>query len=81
MTFGEGGLSLFFTLTAFLSIIAAAKAEDTPFAFHAYLDLEGAAWRAIMDDDAPVHRGGTPRLRSVQTGLPEADLTAVNVDD
>jgi cytochrome c oxidase cbb3-type subunit I len=37
MTFGEGGLSLFFALTAFLSIIAAAKAEDTPFAFHAYL--------------------------------------------
>ncbi len=37
MTFGEGGLALFFTLTAFLSIIAAAKAEDVPFAFHAYL--------------------------------------------
>ncbi len=37
MTFGEGGLSLFFTLTAFLCIIAAAKAEDAPFAFHAYL--------------------------------------------
>jgi cytochrome c oxidase cbb3-type subunit 1 len=37
MTFGEGGLSLFFTLTAFLCVIAAAKAEDAPFAFHAYL--------------------------------------------
>jgi cytochrome c oxidase cbb3-type subunit I len=37
MTFGEGGLSLFFTLTAFVCVIAAAKAEDTPFAFHAYL--------------------------------------------
>jgi cytochrome c oxidase cbb3-type subunit I len=37
MTFGEGGLALFFTLTAFLSIIAAANAEDAPFAFHAYL--------------------------------------------
>ena len=37
MTLGESGLALFFTLTAFLSIIAAAKAEDAPFAFHAYL--------------------------------------------
>jgi hypothetical protein len=37
MMFGEGGLALFFTLTAFLSIVAAAKAEDAPFAFHAYL--------------------------------------------
>lgn len=33
----RGGLTLFFVLTAFLSIIAAAKAEDAPFAFHAYL--------------------------------------------
>ena len=37
MTLGEGGLSIFFTFTAFLSIIAAARAEDQPFAFHAYL--------------------------------------------
>jgi cytochrome c oxidase cbb3-type subunit 1 len=37
MTFGEGGLALFFTLTGLLSIVAAAKAEDAPFAFHAYL--------------------------------------------
>jgi cytochrome c oxidase cbb3-type subunit I len=37
MTLGEGGLSIIFTLTAFLSIVAAAKAEDAPFAFHAWL--------------------------------------------
>src|SRR5215470_3223299 len=37
MTIGEGGLALAFTLTAFLCIVGAAKAEDTPFAFHAYL--------------------------------------------
>ena len=37
MTGGEGGLALIFALTAFLSIIGAAKAEDTAFAFHAYL--------------------------------------------
>src|SRR6516162_3375989 len=37
MTFGEGGLTLFFTFTAFLFIIVASKAEDAPFAFHAWL--------------------------------------------
>jgi len=37
MTFGEGGLALIFTLTALLCIIGAANAEDTAFAFHAYL--------------------------------------------
>jgi cytochrome c oxidase cbb3-type subunit 1 len=37
MTTGEGGLALVFTLVAFGCIIAAAKAEDAAFAFHAYL--------------------------------------------
>jgi len=37
MTFGEGGLVLFFALTAVLSAVAAVKADDTAFAFHAYL--------------------------------------------
>jgi len=37
MRIGEGGLALTFTLTAFLCIIGAAKAEDAAFAFHAYL--------------------------------------------
>jgi cytochrome c oxidase cbb3-type subunit I len=36
-TLGEGGLAAFFAVLAFLSIIGAAKAEDVPFAFHAYL--------------------------------------------
>jgi cytochrome c oxidase cbb3-type subunit 1 len=37
MTSGESGLALFFTITAFLCVIASAKAVDAPFAFHAAL--------------------------------------------
>jgi cytochrome c oxidase cbb3-type subunit I len=37
MTAGEGGLTILFAITAVASLIGAAKAEDTAFAFHAYL--------------------------------------------
>src|ERR1700686_3599898 len=37
MTVGESGLSLIFSATAFLGVVAAAKAVDAPFAFHASL--------------------------------------------
>ena len=37
MTTGEGGLTLVFAVSAFLCMIAAAKALDAPFAFHASL--------------------------------------------
>src|ERR1700686_3021269 len=37
MTIGESGLALIFAATAFLCMIGAAKAVDTPFAFHASL--------------------------------------------
>ena len=37
MTFGESGLAALFTAAVFLCIVAAAKAEDAPFAFHATL--------------------------------------------
>ncbi len=37
MTLGEGGLALFFTALAFLSIVVASKAYTTGYAFHAYL--------------------------------------------
>ncbi|MGA2127351.1 MAG: cytochrome-c oxidase, cbb3-type subunit I [Xanthobacteraceae bacterium] len=37
VTLGEGGLSLVFAVTALLCLIGAAKAQDAPFAFHAYL--------------------------------------------
>jgi len=37
MTIGEAGLALIFGVTAFISLIGAAKAEDVAFAFHAYL--------------------------------------------
>jgi cytochrome c oxidase cbb3-type subunit 1 len=37
MTFGEGGLAIALAAAAPLCLIAAGKAEDAPFAFHAYL--------------------------------------------
>ena len=37
MTHGEAGLFAFFTVSAFFCMIAAAKAVDAPFAFHASL--------------------------------------------
>jgi cytochrome c oxidase cbb3-type subunit 1 len=37
MTMGEGGLALAMALLAFVCIFAAAKAQDAPFAFHAFL--------------------------------------------
>jgi cytochrome c oxidase cbb3-type subunit 1 len=37
MSSGEAGLAVFFSLSAFLCLIAAAKALDTAFAFHASL--------------------------------------------
>jgi cytochrome c oxidase cbb3-type subunit 1 len=37
MTIGESGLAALFTVTAFLCLIASAKALDAPFAFHAAL--------------------------------------------
>ncbi len=37
MTIGESGLSLIFAVTSFLCVVAAAKAVDAPFAFHASL--------------------------------------------
>ncbi len=37
LSIGEGGLALVFSVTALLCLIGAAKAQDAPFAFHAYL--------------------------------------------
>ena len=37
MTSGESGLAVVFAVTAFLCVIASAKALDAPFAFHAAL--------------------------------------------
>ncbi len=37
LTMGEGGLALVFAATALLCVVGAAKAQDAPFAFHAYL--------------------------------------------
>ena len=42
MTMGEGGLAIAMALLAFVCIFAAAKAQDAPFAFHAYLGAAAA---------------------------------------
>src|SRR5262252_2766859 len=42
MTMGEGGLAIAMALAAFVCIFAAAKAQDAPFAFHAYLGAAAA---------------------------------------
>jgi cytochrome c oxidase cbb3-type subunit 1 len=44
MTAGEGGFVFLFAITAVASLIGAAKAEDTAFAFHAYLAAARALW-------------------------------------
>ena len=44
MSHGEAGLAVFFSATAFLCLIAAAKALDTAFAFHATLGLAASLW-------------------------------------
>jgi len=47
MTTGEGGLALIFAMTAFICLVAAAKAEDAAFAFHAYL-ASAASCAAVL---------------------------------
>jgi len=47
MTEAEGGLTLLFAILAFLSVIAAAMAQDAPFAFHAYLAAAASAAAAF----------------------------------
>jgi len=44
MSNGEAGLAAFFSATAFLCLIAAAKALDTAFAFHATLGAAASLW-------------------------------------
>ncbi len=59
MTNGEAGLAVFFSVSAFLCLIAAAKALDTAFAFHAFLGSAAslAALFAILNRyfDRPSH--------------------------
>ncbi|MGY3614371.1 cytochrome c oxidase cbb3-type subunit 1 [Bradyrhizobium sp. USDA 10063] len=47
MTHGEAGLTLFFTVAAFVCAFAAAKALDAPFAFHASLAAVASAAAAF----------------------------------
>ncbi|MBO0758316.1 MAG: cbb3-type cytochrome c oxidase subunit I, partial [Bradyrhizobiaceae bacterium] len=43
LSLGEGGLAIVFAATTLLSLLAAAKAVDAPFAFHAYLAAAASA--------------------------------------
>ncbi len=48
MTLGEGGTALVFAVTALLCLVAAAKAEDAPFAFHASLSAAASVLAVFM---------------------------------
>ena len=55
MTMGEAGLALMFGVTAFISLIGAAKAEDVAFAFHAYLAAAATLYPTAEADRVDVH--------------------------
>jgi cytochrome c oxidase cbb3-type subunit 1 len=48
VTFGEGGTALVFAVTALLCLVAALKAHDLPFAFHAYLSAAASVLAVFM---------------------------------
>jgi cytochrome c oxidase cbb3-type subunit 1 len=48
VTFGEGGMTLVFAVTAVLCLVAALKAHDLPFAFHAYLSAAASVLAVFM---------------------------------
>jgi cytochrome c oxidase cbb3-type subunit I len=58
MSHGEVGLAAFFSVTAFLSLIAVAKAVDTAFAFHATLGL-AASLAAVFAIFNSYYSGGS----------------------
>jgi hypothetical protein len=55
---GRGGLALVFAATTLLSLIAAAKAADAPFAFHAYLSAAASAAAVFLVVNAYFNRDG-----------------------
>jgi len=48
VTFGEGGMTLVFAVMAVLCLVAALKAHDLPFAFHAYLSAAASVLAVFM---------------------------------
>jgi cytochrome c oxidase cbb3-type subunit I len=65
MTFGEGGLAIIFTLTALLCIIGAANAEDTAFAFHAYLAAAASCAAVFVIVNHYYDRPAEPPLQEI----------------
>src|SRR5689334_2159901 len=59
MTIGESGLALVFTITAFLCVIASAKALDAPFAFHAALGAAASIASVFVILNRYFDRGAT----------------------
>ncbi|ABD04729.1 cytochrome c oxidase, cbb3-type, subunit I [Rhodopseudomonas palustris HaA2] len=60
ITFGEGGLTLVFTLTTALCIYASIFAKDAPFAFHAALGAAVSAWAVFAIITRYSRRTGVP---------------------
>jgi cytochrome c oxidase cbb3-type subunit 1 len=87
MTLGEGGLATAMAIAAFVCIFAAAKAQDAPFALHAYLGAAAAvaAVFAILNryfarpaelpqeiDGRPNYQPGPVKFASALPGAPSS---------
>ncbi len=66
LSIGEGGLALVFAATALLCVVGAAKAQDAPFAFHAYLGAAASVAAVFAIFNRYFSRG--PQLPPQQIG-------------
>ncbi len=73
MTHGEAGLFAFFALSAFLCMIAAAKAVDAPFAFHASLSSAASLAAAFFIFNRFFDRPSSPPPQEIN-GRPNYNL-------
>ena len=60
MSNGEAGLALFFSVSAFLCMVAAAKALDAAFAFHATLGVAASVSAAFAIFNRYYEKGSFP---------------------
>jgi cytochrome c oxidase cbb3-type subunit I len=73
MTHGEAGLFAFFAVSAFLCMIAAAKAVDAPFAFHAALSSAASVAAAFFIFNRYFDRPSSPPPQEIN-GKPNYNL-------
>jgi cytochrome c oxidase cbb3-type subunit 1 len=76
MTHGEAGLAVFFSTSAFLCLIAAAKALDTAFAFHASLGAAASLVSVFVILNRYFDRSATLPMQEIN-GRPNYNLGPV----